>query len=179
MTRILLIHWHEEEAAARANALARAGYEVICRSDQQANPRTLLKELPDVFLIDLARVPSHGREIGGWLRRRKEARHIPLVFVEGDSGKTQRVRELLPDAMFTTWETIDDAIREALAAPPGDPVVPGTMDAYTGVPLAKKLGVAARAVVALIDAPDGLPEILGQLPDGARITSETQAPADV
>lgn len=44
---------------------------------------------------------------------------------------------------------------------------------YSGTPLSKKLGIAAGAVVATVDAPDHLAELLEPLPD--RVTLRTGA----
>jgi len=68
MKRVVLVHWSAEEAAERAARLREAGYDVSCHSDPRADPRFLREGPPDAFAIDLARIPSQGREIGGWLR---------------------------------------------------------------------------------------------------------------
>ena len=179
MTDIRLIHWNTEEAEARATALRRLGHEVACFSDPRANPNGLLDRRPDVFVIDLGRIPSQGREVGGWLRRRKATRHVPIVFIEGDPAKTERVRGLLPDATFTTWETIDAAIATAIATKLDSPVVPGTMDAYAGVPLVEKLGIRAGTALALIHAPEGFLHQLEPLPEDAHLVSTARASADM
>ena len=61
------------------------------------------KDPPDAVVIDLDRLPSHGREAGVFLRGSKSTRLIPLLFVctegvEGDPEKVARVKETLPDA---------------------------------------------------------------------------------
>ena len=179
MRHILLIHWHGEEAGASAGQLEELGYRVTCRSDLRTGPRALLDEIPDAFVIDLGRIPSQGRETGGWLRRRKATRHTPLVFVEGTPGKTQRVRDLLPDATFTTWESIDAALGSSIAAPPENPAIPGTMDAYAGASLTKKLGIKPGTSVVLVDAPTALERTLGKLPSDVTVVRRLGDPADV
>jgi hypothetical protein len=78
-----------------------------------------------------------------------------------------RVRNALPDAVYTTWDQIDHALQYAVAHPPIDPVVPRSVfDVYAGRPLPAKLGIKAHAVVALIDAPPAFEETLGDLPEG-------------
>jgi hypothetical protein len=102
------------------------------------------------------------------LRKHKATRHVPLVFVGGDPKKVARVRELLPDAAYTTWDAIEAALSDAIAHPPEDPVVPkSTFDAYAGTPLPKKLGIKANSIVTLLNAPEGFEDTLGELPDGA------------
>ena len=40
------------------------------------------------------------------MRKRKTTRFAPLVFVDGKPEKVEAIRKLLPDAAYTTWETI-------------------------------------------------------------------------
>jgi hypothetical protein len=83
---------------------------------------------------------------------RKATRAVPIVFVGSEPDKTEQIRELLPDAVFTSWER---AARElARAKPLASPVVPGSVFAqYAGDPLDEKLGVAAGMRVGLVGAP--------------------------
>ena len=58
---------------------------------------------PGAVVIDLGRLPSHGREVVVFLRGSKSTRLIPLIFVwtegvEGDPEKVARVKVTLPDA---------------------------------------------------------------------------------
>ncbi|MHC4549381.1 MAG: PleD family two-component system response regulator [Planctomycetota bacterium] len=165
MSRILLIHWNAGEAEERAGRLRGAGHEVRCHADQGgAGLRGIGQDPPDAFVIDLGRLPSHGRAVATWLRQQKATRHVPIVFVEGDPQKTRRVRELLPDAVYTGWSRIRGSLGRALRRPPADPVVPDTMAGYAGTPLPRKLGIAAGSVVALVGAPKGFERTLGALP---------------
>jgi CheY-like chemotaxis protein len=173
--RILLVHWNAGEAEQRAAILRRAGYAVECYSSHGGEDlRPLRDDPPRAIVIDLSRLPSHGRAVATWLRQQKATRHVPLVFVEGDPEKTARVRRLLPDAPCTTWRRIRGALREALARPPERPVVPGTMAGYAGTPLPKKLGIGAGAVVALLGAPEGFERTLGALPAGVRLRRDAR-----
>lgn len=179
MKRVVLVHWNAEEADERAARLREAGYNVSCHSDARANPGPLREDPPDAFVVDLTRIPSQGREIGAWLRRQKATRNVPLVFVEGEPEKTARVRALVPDATFASWEEIVTSLADAIDRPPEQPVVPGTMDAYSNVPLAKKLGIISSSAVALIHAPSGFEKMLADLPDGPAVLDDAEATADV
>jgi len=179
MNRVVLVHWNAEEAEERATSLRRGGYEVSCYTDARGSPRALRDDPPDAFVIDLARMPSQGREVGGWLRRQKATRYVPLVFIEGDPEKTARVRALLSDAVFTTWGEIGARLAEAIARPHAEPVVPGAMDAYAGASLAVKLGIADGKSVALLNAPAGFAKTLGDLPKGAVLRGGKTESADV
>ena len=170
MARVLLVHWNEGEARDRARRLRAAGHRVDVHWDARGSHR--LHEVrahpPDAFVIDLGRLPSHGREVANYFRSAKATRSVPLVFVEGEASKVERVRALLPDAVFARWSSIRSALKGALANPPSAPVVPGTMRSYAGTPLPKKLGIAAGSTVVLAGAPAGFESKLEPLPEGAR-----------
>jgi len=167
--RLVLILWNAEEARAQAERLRGLGFDVEVFADRRADPRILRAVPPDAFVIDVSFSPSQGRELGGFLRRAKATRHVPLVFVEGEADKTEAVRSFFPDAAFGAWDELDTVIEEALAAPPADPRVPGAMDAYAGASLAKKLGIKADSRVRLMFAPEGFETALVDLPAGAKV----------
>lgn len=50
---------------------------------------------------------------------------------------------------------------------------------YSGTPLVRKLGIAAGARAAWLDAPDGFPALLGELPDGVRVKDSLRGGVDV
>jgi hypothetical protein len=172
--------WNEDEAADRAAALRRAGYAVETQTGQgSGGAPDVRNNPPDVFVIDLGRLPSQGRGVAVWLRQKKQTRGVPLVFVEGDPAKTAVTRKMIPDAVYTTWRAIRGAIRRAIANPPEKPVVPGTMDGYAGTPLPRKLGIKAGTTLALLGAPAGFEKTLGKLPDDVAIKRQARGSADV
>jgi len=167
--RIVLICWDTESSEVRSEELRAVGFRVDVHSDRKANPRVLGESPPDAFVIDLGHSPSQGRELGGWLRRNRATRYVPLVLIEGDPEKTEKARALLPDATFTTWAGLAAEVARAIAEGPGDPVVPGTMDAYAGVPLVQKLGIRGGNRVGLVDAPDAFEDLLAGLPEDVSV----------
>jgi CheY-like chemotaxis protein len=180
MARVLVVHWNEAEAAERAARLRKAGHRAQAHwREQSEGLREVRAKPPDCVVIDLGRLPSHGRAVGTWLRQTRATRHVPLVFVAGDAEKTARVRELLPDAEYTTWRGIRGALSRALRAGPAAPIVPGTMAGYSGTPLPRKLGLKPRSRVALVGAPPGFETTLGELPEGAVLRRGTRSRADV
>ena len=180
MYRVRLIHWNVIEAEERAEQLRAAGYEVEHAPLNPANLRALRANPPDAVILDLSRIPSQGRDAAVGLRIHKATRHVPLVFVEGAPEKVDRVQELLPDAVYTTWEEIENPLSKAIAHPPSEPVVPASaMAGYSGTPLPKKLGIKAGSVVALINAPELFEESLGELPEGVHLRRESTSASDV
>jgi CheY-like chemotaxis protein len=181
MNRIRLIPWNASEAEERAATLRVAGYEVdLAPLQGTASLRPLRDQPPAAFVIDLTRRPSHGREVALALRQYKATRHVPLVFVEGDPEKVARLRELLPDAIYTTWGRIRTALQRAIAHPPADIVVPESVLAgYSGTPLRKKLGIKEHTVVVLMEAPENFEATLGELPDGAMLLRQSGGRRDL
>lgn len=169
MARVQLVHWNEAEGRARARELRAAGVRVEYETDAPAALRASKDEPPDAIVIDLTRLPSHGREMAWALRQSKKTRAIPLVFVGGAPEKLARIRAELPDATYTDWAGAAGAIERALATPLRAPVVPESKHFYTSKPLAGKLGWKAGTTLALVDAPDGFERTLGQAPPGARL----------
>lgn len=171
MAKLRLIAWNDADAERGAAALRALGHDVdATRLQSGADLKGVRAAPPDAVVIDLGRLPSHGRDVAAALRLSKATRHVPLVFVGGAADKVARVRDLLPDAAFTTWEAAARDLPGALAHPPAAPVVPASgLAGYSGTPLPKKLGIGPGATVALRDAPDGFEETLGELPSGARV----------
>jgi CheY-like chemotaxis protein len=168
MAHIRLIHWNAAEAEQKAEPLRSIGYEVDCKLLDPAEMKALKQSPPDAAIIDLTRMPSQGRDIGIWLRREKSTRQVPLIFVDGLPEKTKRVRDLLPDAVYTTWSDIKSALEKALSQKPTNLIVPASVfEAYKTTPLPKKLGIKPGSTVALIDAPKSFEKTLGELPKGA------------
>ncbi len=177
MYRVRLIHSNAAEAEERGHSLRSAGFEVNHDPLTPAGLRALRSDPPDAVVLDLSRALSQGRDLALSLRKQKATRHVPLVFVGGEQGKVARIMELLPDATYTTWDTIGGALERAISCPPAEPVVPASaFEAYAGTPLPQKLGVKSGSTVNLIGAPDGFEETLGELPDGAVLRHEDPSP---
>ena len=180
MPRIRLIHWNAAEAAERAARLAHGGLRVDHAPLDHAGVRALRHDPPDAVVIDLSRLPSHGRDLGAALRQAKATRGIPLVFVAGKPAKVARVRELLPDAVYTDWAGIRPALTSAMAHPPPDPVVPASnLAGYSGTPLPRKLGIKPGYAVALVSTPEGFERILGELPADVTLRRRAQGRCDL
>lgn len=176
MSRVLLVHWHEAEGAERAAKLGRAGHDVVVHWQQSQAGSAELKRVfaeapPDVVVVDLTRLPSHGREIAQWVHGRKATRGIPLVFVPGDPEKTERTRVAFPDAVYAPWPRLAAALKKAIATPPKAslakvPAAAVAVAGYSGTPLAKKLGARAGEALISVRAPKDFSAILGDLPEG-------------
>jgi CheY-like chemotaxis protein len=181
MKIIRLIHWNSVEAKERARRLETWGYRVI---GQLPPGPALLKEIrqtpPAAMVIDLGRLPSQGRDLGLALRQSKSTRFIPLIFINGDAEKSARVKEVLPDAVYTDWEHLQKVMTTTLLQPVSNPVVPRSIfAAYSGRPLARKLGIRPESTIVLHDATQDFEKALGHLPPGVKILYNTRKRADL
>jgi len=181
----LLSFQTEREIAAKAKLLQRRG--VIVDATPLIKSSAAVGELaqlnPAVLVFDLDKLPSTSRVIAAQLRDSKSARHIPLLFAGGDPAKLDRVRAEQLGATFATWEEAPEVLARLLKAAPQSRVVsaqrrlPSTIE----TPLPRKLGVVIAATdprqIALLAAPDGFIETLGDLPDTVtfveRLTAKT------
>jgi len=177
---VRLICWKEDRASELAAELETAGFAVNAGAVDGTTLRSIGQSPPDAVVIDLARLPAQGRDVGVMLRTTARSRHTPLVFVDGAEEKVARTREVLPDAVYTSREEIASSIGRAIAEPRTDPVVPESSFAgYSGTPLPKKLGIKAGSTVALVKGPKDFEKTLGELPAGTSIIRETVSGADV
>jgi CheY-like chemotaxis protein len=181
MTRVRLVHWKGSEAGALLDTLRAAGHRVDY--DEQLHPDGFLairQSPPDVFVIDLSRLPSHGREVAIFFRGQKATRNIPVVFVNGAPEKVEAIRKLLPDAVYAPSAQLTSALLEALENRPAKPVVPAQMmERYSSRTTAQKLGIREGATVALIDPPRNYAAAIGDLPAGAVLEEAPAALCDI
>jgi len=180
MKTIRLIHWNAAEAEERAAALRAAKYRVDCAPVDGKALKDIPKDLPSAVVIDLSRIPSQGRDVGIFLRTNAATRRVPLLFVGGEAEKVERIRKILPDAVFAEWSRIRSAIRHAIAHCPEDPVRPKSVfAAYSETPLPKKLGIKTGSTVILVGAPDGFESTLGDLPSGVSLRRQARGRNDL
>jgi len=175
MSRVLLVHWNAKEAKAKARTLQGLGHTAeILWDSEKPNLGRVRESPPDLFLIDLTRLPSHGREIAGYFRRAKTTRQVPILFVDGDAQRVSRASQLIPDAEFGNWEKIQSALKKASRRKLAKPVVPGTMAGYSGTPLPKKLGIREKYNVLLVNAPERFERKLEPMPAGAEFVLDAR-----
>lgn len=174
MARICLFHWKAEEAKPLLTVLQAAGYSVDYR-ERIADYREVRDQPkpPDAIVIDLSRLPSHGRELAVFFRGSKALRHVPILFVDGEPEKVERIRKLLPDAAYTTASRLRTTLRSAIANPPKSPLLPKAPERWGNRTIAQKLGIGKSARVAVIDPPSGYAQAVGELPEGAEYDEDS------
>lgn len=126
MPVVRLFHRRSAEAGPLIAKLHSAGYEVAYKRETQSpSVREIRDTAPAAIVIDLSRMPSHGRYVAAWVRGSKSIRHIPIVFVDGDPAKFEAIRREIPDAVYTTQARLLAALKRV--KPVKDPVVPKQM----------------------------------------------------
>lgn len=180
MAKLTFVHWKPEEVQSHVRKLEAAGHKVIPMAPfEDAGREKFLRTSADAIVVSLDRLPSHGRALGTWLRQRKATRGLPLVYVAEEPARLEKVRAYLPDATFTSWRTLRGAVTKALRAAPREPHVPGTMDACSKTPLAKKLGIKDGVAVGLLGAPQDFESQLGDVVERVTIRRQARGTADV
>ena len=176
MRRVRLFHWKSKEAEVLVAKLRAAGFEAVHRAETQSPSVRELKESGAVaVVIDLSRLPSHGKYVGAWVRGAKSTRHIPLVFVGGEAEKVAAIRKQIPDAVYSSIAGVGAALKKAIAQPPRDPVVPRQMmETAPGRTAAQKMGIREGSTVGLIDPPADYLKVLGVLPQGVVLEEDSR-----
>ena len=176
---VRLVHFDEDEGLERRQQLEALGFEAAFDfGDGLFMARQIKASPPDAVVIDLSRVPSHGREVAHSLRSTKATRHVPLVFVDGEPEKVEKTRQFIPDATYTTWGRIKTALPKAIAKPVDNPIVPDHNAAW-GKPTVAKLGVKPGFKVALLGSPKGFADSLKPLPANVKFTARPEPDADL
>jgi len=176
MRRVRLFHWKSKEAEVLVAKLRAAGFEAVHRAETQSPSVRELKESGAVaVVIDLSRLPSHGKYVGAWVRGAKSTRHIPLVFVGGEAEKVAAIKKQIPDAVYSSIAGVGAALKKAIAQPPRDPVVPRQMmETAPGRTAAQKMGIREGSTVGLIDPPADYLKVLGVLPQGVVLEEDSR-----
>ena len=176
MPRVRLFHWKAKEAGPLIAKLHEAGYEVVHNAETQSPSAREIKASGAVaVVIDLSRMPSHGKYVGAWLRGSKSTRHIPPVFVGGEAEKVAAIKKHLPDAVYASMAGVGAALKKAIGNPLSDPVVPRQMmETAPGRTAAQKMGIRAGTVVGVIDPPADYLRVMGEMPEGVAMEEDSR-----
>jgi hypothetical protein len=180
LAQIQVITSDQERADSLRDMLSASGYSVEAGRMHESLRGKMLKTPPDGIIIDLERAPATGRDLGLYLRVQKATRYCLLVFLDGKPDKVAAIHELLPDAIYTTLDSLVEAVSGGLANPPIDPHVPESVFAgYSGRPLAAKLGIKEDLRLALVNAPESALSTLDPLPDRVDLRRDLDETPDI
>ena len=119
MARVFLLHWNQAEGEDRAAPLRAAGHTVSLHWSTETTP-ALKDSLPDVAVISLDRLPSHGRAVAEWLWEAKKRQHIPIIFAGGESAKIAATRVRFPKALYCSTAKLPATVEKVTEGGPGD-----------------------------------------------------------
>ena len=97
MPIVRLVSWNPDTVLEHARDLKKAGFTVDASVLRTTGFIGQFRDQPpDIILIDLDRLPSHGRAVAIVVHSGKSTRHIPIVFAGGLEEKAKRAREQAP-----------------------------------------------------------------------------------
>ena len=113
MTTIYLIHWNKAEAETLVEEVRGGGWEIagLESEDGARAGKQVVANPPDILLIYLTRLPSHGRETAAYIHSLKATRDLPIVFVGGKDEAVARVQEKVPGGIFIQQEDLQDTLQ--------------------------------------------------------------------
>jgi len=113
MSKLFLIHWDDREIEAYAEELRVLGWDVEFEAmDGSLAYRRVKEWQPDVILIDLRYLPSHGRMTGMILRKAPATWEIPLIFIGGSPEAREAAEEAVFDAHFVSKGNLPKMLAE-------------------------------------------------------------------
>jgi hypothetical protein len=109
MKNIFFIHFNEEELKEKIKPLKKEGYKVDFHysTETVADLRTTL---PEVLIISLDRLPSHGKAYAEWMWEAKKRQHIPIVFCGGKPEKVTPIKLKFSKAIFCSNEKLIETL---------------------------------------------------------------------
>jgi len=110
---VLLVHWHDKEAAAITKELKAAGVRKV-RVGVPEKMSELRALAPRAIVVSLRRLPSHGREVVDAVWSTKWGREIPVVFFDGEPQKVEQLKVKFPAARFVAFEEVAPTISSPL-----------------------------------------------------------------
>jgi hypothetical protein len=172
--RVRVVHFRPEEAEPLLEVCRAGGFTVEFEpGGYTIFARAIRTAPPDAVVIDLSRMPSHGREFACAMRNTKYGRGIPLVFAGGEAEKVEGIRKLIPDAFFVPVKGVAAGVRRAAAKKNLNPVVPpSSMERYSGRTTAQKLGIREGMTVGVFNAPRDYVSALGVLPRDVELVED-------
>jgi hypothetical protein len=98
---LFLFQWNAAQAEERAARIRAAGWAVEVESEDGARGiRRILDSPPTVVAFDLDRGPAHSLQVATAIRKYRDIRHLPLLFIGGSMLNVKRAQEALRGAAF-------------------------------------------------------------------------------
>jgi hypothetical protein len=99
MKHLFYFHWNEQELEERIKPLRQLPVQITSHWNKDEVVK-FTDALPDIFVVSLDRLPSHGRQYVQWLWEAKKRQHIPVIFVDGKPDKIVETKAKFPTAHY-------------------------------------------------------------------------------
>lgn len=110
---LFYLHWNKLELKERIKPLEGLKLTILSHWSTEATVKWG-EDLPDIFVISLDRLPSHGRQYAAWLWEAKKRQHIPIIFVDGKPDKVKSTKNLIPKALYCTSAQLITLIKKLM-----------------------------------------------------------------
>ncbi len=136
-------------------------------------------ERPSAIIFNLAKRPSTCRDLAIYIRKRKNLRMIPFLFIDGEEEKTEKIRDLFPEDYFCGKDDLNSIIIKILAEPGRlFPQPESLFSGYSGKSALEKLDIRKNENICLIDVDESFYSLFEENVEnyniGSRITRETK-----
>jgi len=116
VAKILLLQFDSDpDCAARREALSALGATLV-----ESEPRwptffdVLNRERPDVVVISLGAIPSHGREAARYIKDGFNSRNLPVFLTDVPAKDIDKCRKSAPTAVIVERRDLHDAVYKKL-----------------------------------------------------------------
>ena len=108
---LFYLHWNEQELKERIKPLKEDKLNIQCHW-MAGEPVKWGETLPDIFIISLDRLPSHGHQYAAWLWEAKKRQHIPIIFVDGKPDKIEETKLKFPKGIYCSSAQLSGEIKK-------------------------------------------------------------------
>jgi DNA-binding NarL/FixJ family response regulator len=116
--KLFLFQWDDESAEERVAELTAANWEVKTETEEGSRGCKNCKAFaPNIVLFDLAKKPSHSREVARALRQSKPFRETPFLFVDGTEEDIAKAKQKASAAQFTTSKSLIKSLTKLAPKP--------------------------------------------------------------
>lgn len=112
MAKILLLQFDgDPHRVSHREALGKLGATLV-----EAEPRwprffdVLDRERPDIVVISLGKIPSHGREAARYIKDGFNTRNLPVFLTDVPAKEIDTARKSAPDAVIVDDDELHDAV---------------------------------------------------------------------
>ncbi len=113
--RVFLVHFNESEARELASRISGLGLYVEFEAiDGGRAVKSVVAFNPNLVVISLSRLPSHGRATADGISSGKKTGHIPILFSGGNPEAVEKAKSSFPGAVCCREELLEPTVKHML-----------------------------------------------------------------